>query len=124
MAAQTHCPQEEEIICRFLKCFKLDPGFGICPKPFTQFLMGKAFLPAGGSGLPFLEAAETVPNDDHPGKGIYGPVAPQQIVVQSCTTVWHVENGGLALDTVLAFLWKQKGAKEPSAQPNSSLAWL
>lgn len=32
-------------------------------------------------GPPFLEASETVPDDDHPGQGVCRPVAPQQIVV-------------------------------------------
>lgn len=55
-------------------------------------------------GLPFLESCETVPNDDHLGKGIYGPVPPQKVVVERRPTVEHVKDGGLAVHTPFSFL--------------------
>ena len=45
---------------------------------------------------PFLKAPEAVPDDDHLGKGVYRPVAPQEVVVQGRPAVGHVKDGGLA----------------------------
>lgn len=51
MVAQTQSP-ELAILCRFLKCFKLDPGFDTCFKPVTQFLLGKPFCRQWGLTFP------------------------------------------------------------------------
>lgn len=104
VVAQTHCPQNWQFFADSLSALSWTQGLTSALNLSRSSSWGSS---SAGSGVsPFLEASETVADDEHPGKGIYGPVAPQQIVVQSCATVWHVEDSGLASDTALAFLWK------------------